>query len=212
MVFKDLIIIDVRLIKYLFIIFLLYIDNNIPGPNSYKTNPLIGAPIFNSKYQSPSFYSLSQKLNMANSKDSYPGPGSYISFSEFGVLDPNYKKRIKNQTMANKTKDTDETKNEDNDNYEDFKENKEEEEIKPIREDNKKKSIKEETKNEEAKNQEIKKQETKNDGGNKNEETKNEETPKVEQKQKTINDETKNENNNEDDKSDYPFLKEILQY
>ena len=108
-----------------YLLYFFYIDNNIPGPNTYKSKALIGTPIFNSKYQSPSFYSLSQKLNLPNRNDQYPGPGSYISFSEFGILDPNYKKRM--QTEPDKNKEAEGTKNEENQDYEEFHEEKKEE-------------------------------------------------------------------------------------
>ena len=88
---------------------------------------MIGSRIFNSKFQSPSFYSLSQKLNIPNRNDRYPGPGSYISFSEFGILDPNYKKRMRLQTEPQKTRETEETKNEEtNEKKEEIKVNNEE--------------------------------------------------------------------------------------
>ena len=59
-------------------------------------------------------------MNISNRNERYPGPGSYISFSEFGILDPNYKKRGRLQTEPSKNKETEpeQTKNEDN--YEDF--------------------------------------------------------------------------------------------
>ena len=50
-------------------------------------------------------------MNIKNRNEGYPGPGAYIRFSEFGILDPNYKK--KNKVETEKTKDTDVTKNED---------------------------------------------------------------------------------------------------
>ena len=49
-------------------------------------------------------------MNLPNRNDQYPGPGSYISFSEFGILDPNYKKRM--QTEPDKNKEAEGTKNE----------------------------------------------------------------------------------------------------
>ena len=192
MVFKDSVTLDVRLLNYYFL-FLFNIDDNTPGPNTYKAKNLIGVPIFNSKYQSPCFYSCSQKIKIPNSKDRYPGPGSYISFSEFGILDPNYKKRLHLQTEPNKEKENEDNKNEENQGYDDFKENKEEEE-KPKREETKKKTKKEETKQFE----------------NKNEETKNAEKT-YEQTQKSSKKENK-ETKNEDKKSDTPLLRETLQY
>ena len=110
---KGLIIINVS--NFFYNIFFYNLDNGIPGPDSYKKHSLIGTPIFNSRYQSPYFYSCSQKLNIPNRNERNPGPGSYIRFSEFGILDPNFKKR-KNQMDTEKTEATknDENQNETN--------------------------------------------------------------------------------------------------
>ena len=48
-------------------------------------------------------------MNIPNRNERYPGPGSYIRFSEFGVLDPNYKKR---RIETEPSKRTEEIKNE----------------------------------------------------------------------------------------------------
>jgi hypothetical protein len=156
-------------------------------------------PIFNSKYQSPSFYSCSQKLNISNRNERYPGPGSYISFSEFGILDPNFKKRGRLQTEPSKNKETEpeQTKNEDN--YEDF--GGEVEEKPKLKETRKSLAKNNETKNEELKKSEVKNEETKKDDDN-NEQVQNE---KEDAKQE-------NQNENDEKKSESPLLKESLQY
>ena len=41
---------------------------------------------FNSKYRSGKLISMSQKFRYKDSRERYPGPGSYIRFSEFGIL------------------------------------------------------------------------------------------------------------------------------
>jgi hypothetical protein len=41
---------------------------------------------FNSKYRSGKMISMSQRFRYKDSRERYPGPGSYIRFSEFGIL------------------------------------------------------------------------------------------------------------------------------
>jgi len=127
---------------------------------------------------------MSQKLNLPNRNDQYPGPGTYNRFSEFGILDPNYKKRT--QTEPSKTKETEDTKNEENQGYEEFHEEK--------REKSKKESRREKVKEPETKKEEIKQEEAKNEEQNK-------ENPEVNQ-----------EAGNASDKDDIPLLKQSLQY
>ena len=97
-------IIDVRIIFFLFFYSL---DNHIPGPNAYKSNSLIGHNIYNSKYRSPSFVSMSQRFKIVDRNEKNPGPGSYIRFSEFGILAPKKiekpKEEKKNENSVNKT-------------------------------------------------------------------------------------------------------------
>ena len=79
--------------------------------------------IFNSKYRSGKLISMSQKFRYKDSRERYPGPGSYIRFSEFGILVS--KKARKNheetkntvsnkvaKTEANETANVETTKNE----------------------------------------------------------------------------------------------------
>ena len=41
---------------------------------------------YNSKFRSGKLISMSQKFRYKDSRERYPGPGSYIRFSEFGIL------------------------------------------------------------------------------------------------------------------------------
>ena len=89
-----------------------FLDNNIPGPNAYKNHSLIGRNIFDSRYKSPSFFSLSKKFKIKDRNAGNPGPGSYIRFSEFGILAP---KKDKEKEKKEKDKEENEnSKNEDN--------------------------------------------------------------------------------------------------
>ena len=50
--------------------------------------------IYNSKYKSGHLITMSKKLQKCGYKNKYPGPGSYLRFSEFGILVPkDYRKR-----------------------------------------------------------------------------------------------------------------------
>jgi hypothetical protein len=42
--------------------------------------------IFNSKFKSGKLISMSQRFRYKDSRENYPGPGSYLRFSEFGIL------------------------------------------------------------------------------------------------------------------------------
>jgi hypothetical protein len=54
---------------------------------------------FNSKYRSGKMISMSQKFRYKDSRERYPGPGSYIRFSEFGIL---VSKKARNKKEENK--------------------------------------------------------------------------------------------------------------
>ena len=41
---------------------------------------------FNSKYRSGKLISMSQKFRYKDSRENYPGPGAYCSFSEFSGI------------------------------------------------------------------------------------------------------------------------------
>ena len=42
--------------------------------------------IYNSKFRSGHLISMSPKFKYKDSRERYPGPGTYIRFSEFGIL------------------------------------------------------------------------------------------------------------------------------
>ena len=65
--------------------------------------------IYNSKFRSGHFITMSDRLPKFGYKNDYPGPGSYLHFSEFGILVPkNYKNRVfsANPTSYNDMKTT----------------------------------------------------------------------------------------------------------
>jgi len=103
-------IIDVRNINLL-INYFLNLDNNIPGPNAYKNKngSLIGHQIYDSRYKSPSFISMSQRFRIIDRNEKNPGPGSYIRFSEFGILAP--KRDIDKSKSKEKENSNEEIKN-----------------------------------------------------------------------------------------------------
>ena len=50
--------------------------------------------IYNSKFRSGHYITMSKRLKKCGYKNDYPGPGSYLRFSEFGILVPkNYPPR-----------------------------------------------------------------------------------------------------------------------
>ena len=61
-----------------------YKINNVPGPVTYKLKGLLGIN-FVSKYNSGKLISIHRKYETKKIIDSTPGPGSYSSFSEFGI-------------------------------------------------------------------------------------------------------------------------------
>ena len=63
--------------------------------------------IYNSKFRSGHYITMSKILPKYGYKNDYPGPGSYLHFSEFGILVPkNYKTRgySANYTMFRRRK------------------------------------------------------------------------------------------------------------
>ena len=61
-----------------------FIANRNPGPGTYDANELMGR-IFPSKYRSHEPISIAQRLKQKDSRSNYPGPGSYILPSDFGI-------------------------------------------------------------------------------------------------------------------------------
>ena len=79
--------------------------------------------IYNSKYRSGHLISMSPKFKYKDSRERYPGPGTYLRFSEFGILiSKNARKfKVENKeerknkiakTEANETIGVETTKNE----------------------------------------------------------------------------------------------------
>ena len=109
------------------------IDNGVPGPNAYHADKTLMGTIYNSKFRSGHLISMAKKLQKCGYKNQYPGPGSYLRFSEFGILVPknyrrgysayntiNTKTRLTNYTTAktegNKPKNTKNVKTEEKEN------------------------------------------------------------------------------------------------
>ena len=61
-----------------------FIANKNPGPGTYESKSLIGR-IFPSQYRSYEPISIAQRHNIKDSRSNYPGPGSYITPSDFGI-------------------------------------------------------------------------------------------------------------------------------
>ena len=79
--------------------------------------------IYNSKFRSGHLISMSPKFKYKDSRERYPGPGTYLRFSEFGILiSKNARKfKVENKeerknkiakTEANETVGVETTKNE----------------------------------------------------------------------------------------------------
>jgi hypothetical protein len=70
-----------------------YRENGIPAPNAYFADKVLMGNIYNSKFRSGHYITMSKRLKKCGYKNDYPGPGSYLRFSEFGILVPkNYKR------------------------------------------------------------------------------------------------------------------------
>ena len=90
-----------------------YIYNDSPGPSAYTFKSMIGGSLFNSKFTNGRSITFGSKFNYGGKKDNFPGPGSYQPFSEFGVVDPYFKKKkikkrgksVKEKNILNNKKD-----------------------------------------------------------------------------------------------------------
>ena len=66
-----------------------YKNNEVPGPNAYSLKKSLMGYNYNSRYKSGPFIEMHDKLyNELKVKSDTPGPGSYLTFSEFGVWVP----------------------------------------------------------------------------------------------------------------------------
>ena len=70
-----------------------YVYNDSPGPSAYTFKSMIGGSLFNSKFNNGRCITFGSKSNYGGKKDNFPGPGSYKAFSEFGLVDPYFKKK-----------------------------------------------------------------------------------------------------------------------
>jgi hypothetical protein len=61
-----------------------YVFNKYPGPGKYDSKQLLGK-IFDSKYKTYEGFSMGSRHDVKDSRHNYPGPGSYILPSEFGI-------------------------------------------------------------------------------------------------------------------------------
>ena len=80
--------------------------NGIPGPNAYFADKVLMGNIYNSKFRSGHYITMSKRLKKCGYKNDYPGPGSYVRFSQFGILVPkNYRRGYSaNNTFPNRNK------------------------------------------------------------------------------------------------------------
>ena len=61
-----------------------FVANSNPGPGAYDAKQLMGR-IFPSQYRSHEPISIAQRLKVKDSRTNYPGPGSYLMPSDFGI-------------------------------------------------------------------------------------------------------------------------------
>ena len=181
-----------------------FIANRNPGPGTYESKPLIGR-IFPSQYRSYEPISFALKHNIKDSRSNYPGPGSYIIPSDFGIYQskdadkypkenvyveerpkPADDKPWRHGMKKIKPKPEIEENYEDNNDYNDNNGNNQEN-------------------NEEENKIEEKTPEGKDEGNKGEEETKKEEEKKKEE-------DKKEEGNKEGDEEELPRLRDILQY
>ena len=84
---------DIEVSLFIYIISFILKENGIPAPNAYFADKILMGNIYNSKFRSGHYITMSKRLKKCGYKNDYPGPGSYLRFSEFGILVPiNYKR------------------------------------------------------------------------------------------------------------------------
>ena len=84
---------DIEVSLFNYIISFILKENGIPAPNAYFADKVLMGNIYNSKFRSGHYITMSKRLKKCGYKNDYPGPGSYLRFSEFGILVPkNYKR------------------------------------------------------------------------------------------------------------------------
>ena len=203
-----------------------FVANSNPGPGAYDAKQLMGR-IFPSQYRSHEPISIAQRLKVKDSRTNYPGPGSYLMPSDFGIYQSKDADKYpkENVYVEEKKKDVDpkpwrhgmkkikpkpeveeNEENYDNDNNNDY-DNKDQDnqEQENKNEEQTPKNVEEKKKEEEPKKEEPKKEEKKDE--EKKEEEKKEEEKKEEEAKKE--EDTKKD---EDKKSECVFLRNILEY
>ena len=174
-----------------------FIANQNPGPGTYESKPLIGR-IFPSQYRSYEPISFALKHNIKDSRSNYPGPGSYIIPSDFGIYQSKDADKYpkENVYVEERPKPADD---------------------KPWRHGMKKIKPKPEIEENYEDNNDY------NDNNGDNQEN-NEEENKIEEKtlegkdegnkgeEETKKEEDKKEEENKEDEEELPFLRKILQY
>jgi len=174
-----------------------FIANQNPGPGTYESKPLIGR-IFPSQYRSYEPISFALKHNIKDSRSNYPGPGSYIIPSDFGIYQSKDADKYpkENVYIEERPKPADD---------------------KPWRHGMKKIKPKPEIEENYEDNNDY------NDNNGDNQEN-NEEENKIEEKtlegkdegnkgeEETKKEEDKKEEENKEDEEELPFLRKILQY
>ena len=77
---------DIEVSLFNYIISFILKENGIPAPNAYFADKVLMGNIYNSKFRSGHYITMSKRLKKCGYKNDYPGPGSYLRFSEFGIL------------------------------------------------------------------------------------------------------------------------------
>ena len=70
-----------------------YVYNDSPGPSAYNVRSNIGGYLYNSKYENARDITFGSRFPYGKKRDVTPGPGAYNAFSEFGIVDPYFKKK-----------------------------------------------------------------------------------------------------------------------
>jgi hypothetical protein len=93
-----------------------YQYNNTPGPSDYQKCSLFGK-IFDSRFKSTNGISMRSRYKVVDSREHYPGPGAYKSFSEFGIYEKtDIVSNSQNQNRSVKKAQNHETKTEEGNN------------------------------------------------------------------------------------------------
>ena len=212
--------------------------NKNPGPSDYPLPKLLGGHLIESQYRSHEPITIAKRFTFKDSRSNYPGPGSYIIPSDFGIYEskdadkypkenvyPVKKRPFEEKAWRNNMKKITPKKEKEEDNY-DYNDNKDDnynndynnEEQNEDNSDNAHtqqnkeetpESNKEEETQKDEKKDEEKKEEEKKEEEKKDEEKKEEQKEDEKEEQKEEKKETEKE---EDKKSECILLRDILQY